>query len=69
MEFTIDSQLSYIRSDRSILGAVLLNMLESALQDPRRDSEVQFTIQVKELDKFSKATKVVCEQSFTPLDV
>mmetsp|Transcript_23173 Transcript_23173/g.30890 ORF Transcript_23173/g.30890 Transcript_23173/m.30890 type:complete len:112 (+) Transcript_23173:1530-1865(+) len=40
-ELAIEPRLSSIRSDRNLISSVLLNMLESAVSDPKRDSVIR----------------------------
>ena len=51
----MEAQLSSVRSDRLIISLVFLNMLESALKDPSRDSKVQVSIRIKKLEQAKKA--------------
>lgn len=46
IQVSVEAQLSSVRSDKMIISLVLLNMLESALKDPERDSKVQVSIRV-----------------------
>ena len=58
IQMFVEAQLSSVRSDRIIISLVLLNMLESALKDPERDSKVQVSIRVKKIEQARKSKAV-----------
>jgi len=48
IDLVIEPRLTSIRSDKAVMANVLLNMLESALGDPNRESKIKLEMRAED---------------------
>jgi len=48
IDLVIEPRLTFIRSDKAVMANVLLNMLESALEDPNRESKIKLEMRAED---------------------